>query len=291
MIILFIIFPLTLLKSIDSLKFSSIIGVIAIFYLIIMVIVNKFTEIPNGEPHKTYKNINVSPTTLLSLPIIILAHGVHVVVFPILKDLHQPTLKRMTISTTSSVLLYGLIYIIFSIFGYLTFYDKCQENILKNYNKDNISANIAKVFISIKIMMGFPLQLFSLRNTFNLIFFSNKEFSWIRHVFISFFVILFAFILGTLIPWISIIYGLVGSSILMSIFILMLVLMFTLPSLIYIKLFFINEKFWVKNKFECIYLILPIIILLLSLLFGTICFSTTVYSTIDRFFIHLNTTQ
>jgi amino acid permease len=76
-------------------------------------------------------------------------------VFPILKELHNPTVKRMTIATTTGVVIYTLLYLSCGVFGYLTFYGTSQDNILKNYKKDNIAAMIGKEGIAITAMMSF----------------------------------------------------------------------------------------------------------------------------------------
>jgi amino acid permease len=133
-------------------------------------------------------------------------------VFPILKELHNPTVKRMTIATTTGVVIYTLLYLSCGVFGYLTFYGTSQDNILKNYKKDNIAAMIGKVGIAITAMMSFPLQLFSCRNTINLIIFPNSDFSWIRHIIIALIITVITFVTGTLVPFISVVFGLMGSS-------------------------------------------------------------------------------
>jgi amino acid permease len=104
----------------------------------------------------------------------------------------------MAIATTLAVVIYTILYSSCAIFGYLTFYRFSENNILKNYQKDNIAAIIAKLGMGITVLMSFPLQLFSWRNTFQLIFFPKSDFSWIRHSIIALIVTIVAFALGTL---------------------------------------------------------------------------------------------
>ncbi len=87
-----------MLKTMDALKYPSnifikkgMLAVFAVFYLIIVVIVNKFTELPIGEPSKTFEFVSITPTTLLAFPLIIYAHNCHVLLFPIVKELNNPT--------------------------------------------------------------------------------------------------------------------------------------------------------------------------------------------------------
>jgi amino acid permease len=172
----------------------------------------------------------------------------------------------MSIVTGSSVLITSTLYTLCAVFGYLTFYGYTEDNILKNYKNDNISAMIAKIAICFSIIGSFPIVLSSVRTSINLIFYKDKEFSWERHIIIALIIIIFTFTMGTIFPSISIIFGLLGSS--FAIF-----LMFLFPSFMIIKLLFFKKDSWRINfNFSLILIIFPIIFILISFVFGKIYF-------------------
>jgi len=171
-------------------------------------------------------------------------------------------------------LIYGSIYALIGVVGYLSFFDTLKENILNNYISSNfdIGILIAQIGIGFTVIFSFPLQCFACRNSLNLIFFNGKEFSMIRHVFWAIVIIIITFIVGTLVPKIGVVFGFVGASAGMAV-------MSIIPSLIYLKVIvFEDKKISLKNLFHAI---LPLTIFILGCSMAVVCTVVVVYNGIN----------
>jgi amino acid permease len=69
MIFLLIILPLTFLKTINALRFSSFFALLAVFYVVVMVIIHKFIDIQEERIRKTYQDYNISFSFFMAFPV------------------------------------------------------------------------------------------------------------------------------------------------------------------------------------------------------------------------------
>jgi hypothetical protein len=70
-------------------------------------------------------------------------------------------------------------------------------------------------------------------------------------------------------------------------------MMYFLPSIMFIKLFYFVGEEWRKKlfKFDRLFMIFPIIMGILAIIFGLICFGTTGYNTVLRFMANATTSN
>jgi amino acid permease len=213
-IVVIFLIPCGMLRTLDALKYPSAIAVFAVIYLVVLVVVYRFikpaTDLINSE---AIVWINPSWDIFLSFPIIIYAHNCHVLVFPIMKEVKNPTHSRMEWSTRFAVLIYGGLYMLIGVVGYLSFFSKTKDNILHNFGtKFDVGLLAAQVGIGFTAIFSFPLQMYACRNSLNLIFFEGKPFSAVRHTIFALILIGFTFTLGTLVPKIGTVFGFIGAS-------------------------------------------------------------------------------
>jgi amino acid permease len=107
----------------------SAVAVFSVIYLVILVIafriLSPYTEIITN-PKNPFVPFNLSPDIFLAFPIIIYAQNCHILAYPIMKELHNPTIKRMEWSTRIATAVYGSIYVTVGIVGYLSFYGQTE---------------------------------------------------------------------------------------------------------------------------------------------------------------------
>uniref|UniRef100_A0A2K5K9A9 Amino acid transporter transmembrane domain-containing protein n=1 Tax=Colobus angolensis palliatus TaxID=336983 RepID=A0A2K5K9A9_COLAP len=144
----------------------------------------------------------------------------------------SPSKKRMQNVTNTAIALSFLIYFISALFGYLTFYDKVESELLKGYSKylpHDVVVMTVKLCILFAVLLTVPLIHFPARKAVMMIFFSNFPFSWIRHFLITLALNIIIVLLAIYVPDIRNVFGVVGAS-------TSTCLIFIFPGLFYLKL-------------------------------------------------------
>lgn len=182
--------PLSLLRSVSSLQFSSFLGVTAILFLVFATMYHcarhRFADhwsceemISDSSSSEDACNTTVEYTrlasgqqlldTVNSLPLIMFAYCCQVNVYDIYRELGTPTeAKMMRVSWMGMVGLCFVIYSCMGIFGYLDFRADVEGNVLRNLQydvqRDGVIA-AAFVAITLTVVVAFPLVVFPTRES------------------------------------------------------------------------------------------------------------------------------
>jgi amino acid permease len=170
---LFVIAPFSMLDKMNSLRFTSLFGVMAIFFLAGVTVYSSILTMATKGFAVTWGTSTAIPVRwfdlLQSIPIIIFAFTCQINVIPIYNELEYANAKRMKKVTRSSVFLSFTVYFLMGVFGYLNFADVgVDPNVLSSYqvekshNPLHISAYVA---ILLTIALAYPLSVFPLRYT------------------------------------------------------------------------------------------------------------------------------
>ncbi|KAG0199505.1 hypothetical protein BGX28_007249 [Mortierella sp. GBA30] len=152
-----IIGPLAFLKRLDSLKATSALALMAVFYLVYIVIhyyVNPEQPLP---PKEEIRLVHLSSQFLTTLPIFVFAFTCHQNIFSVyneLTDNGQSMLNRIISSSIGSAV---VTYHTIGVLGYLTFGNVVGSNIIQMYNA-SLLVTIGRIAIVILVMFSFPLQ-------------------------------------------------------------------------------------------------------------------------------------
>eukprot|EP01100_Stratorugosa_tubuloviscum_P008767 TRINITY_DN364_c0_g4_i1.p1 TRINITY_DN364_c0_g4~~TRINITY_DN364_c0_g4_i1.p1 ORF type:complete len:357 (-),score=93.89 TRINITY_DN364_c0_g4_i1:62-1132(-) len=159
-----ILIPLCLLRKVDSLKFTSVLALICIIYLILVIaiqstqrIIDNFTNILNNANFLSF-----STDIFLSFPIISFAFTFHTTLFPVFDELKNQ--QQIMPAVVSSIAFSWGCYTIVGITGYLSFYESTEGNILLNFD-ENGWIIAGKVSLAILICFSYPLLFFPLKET------------------------------------------------------------------------------------------------------------------------------
>lgn len=166
-----IVTPLSYLKKLDSLKYTSVVALVSVVYLVCLVVGHFFLDRSSGS-----EAIRLGPfswrLTLASFPIFVFAYTCHQNMFAILNEL-EPSEKdgsqtrQSNIIIRNSILIACFSYLIVGILGYLTFGDSVNANIITMYPKDSIPSLVGRLCIVIMVSLSFPLQCHPCRGSVN----------------------------------------------------------------------------------------------------------------------------
>eukprot|EP01064_Diplonema_japonicum_P019053 TRINITY_DN2775_c1_g1_i1.p1 TRINITY_DN2775_c1_g1~~TRINITY_DN2775_c1_g1_i1.p1 ORF type:complete len:515 (+),score=65.02 TRINITY_DN2775_c1_g1_i1:72-1616(+) len=182
----FLMLPLSFLKSVNSLRFSSMLGVVSILILVAASIyhcsTNRFEDwsecgSDSGSCDTDISWVEFDIGMVLTVPLIMLAYTCQVNVFSIYNELKDPSpAKMMKISWLGMGGLCFVVYGLMGTFGYLDFLGDTKGNVLKNLDPStNAFIAIAFVAIALTVVVAFPLVVFPCRDSIFNILMAHKS--------------------------------------------------------------------------------------------------------------------
>ncbi|KAL8765753.1 MAG: hypothetical protein Q9209_007260 [Squamulea sp. 1 TL-2023] len=162
-----IVIPLSFLRRLDSLKYTSVIALISIGYLVILVIAHfvKGDTMQHRGPIRVVR-WESAVATLNSFPVIVFAYTCHQNMFSVLNEIGNNSHVRTTSVVVASVGIATFIYILVAITGYLSFGNAVLGNIVSIY-APSISSTVGKAAIVVLVMFSYPLQVHPCRASIN----------------------------------------------------------------------------------------------------------------------------
>lgn len=179
----FMVAPLSYLKRLDSLKYTSVVALFSVVYLMCLVVEHYIVDdIPDREIDVLGPKL--LRLTLSSFPIFVFAYTCHQNMFAIINEL-EPSEKSGSETRQSNMIIRNAIsvacgsYLLVGIIGYLTFGNKVDANIISMYPRDSIPSLIGRLCIVVMVSLSFPLQCHPCRGSVNHIRY------FIKHGFLS----------------------------------------------------------------------------------------------------------
>ncbi|XP_069382764.1 sodium-coupled neutral amino acid transporter 3-like isoform X1 [Paralichthys olivaceus] len=240
-----IIFPLALMKHLGYLGYSSGFSLSCMVFFLSVVIYKKFiiscplevfsnfsvnTSLPDDTC--TTKFFTINQETTYTIPILAFAFVCHPEVLPIYTELSNPTKRRMQNIGNVSILGMFIMYFFTAIFGYLTFYENTEPELLHTYSKVDLLDTLilcVRLAVLVAVTLTVPVVLFPIRRALLQILFPGKPFHWLRHSAIAVCLLFTVNLLVIFVPNIRDIFGIIGATTAPS-------LIFILPGLFYIRI-------------------------------------------------------
>ncbi|POR30883.1 Uncharacterized protein TPAR_08890 [Tolypocladium paradoxum] len=152
-----LVIPLSFLRRLDSLKYTSVVALVSIGYLIVLVVYH-FAADPHADP----KDIRViqwagAVETLSALPVVVFAYTCHQNMFSILNEIKDNSPPRIVGVVASSIGSAACIYVLVAITGYITFGNAIVGNIVSMY-PTGVASTIGKAAIVVLVLFSVPLQ-------------------------------------------------------------------------------------------------------------------------------------
>lgn len=159
---LLLIAPLSFLKNLRSLKFTSTLGTFAAFYLLLFVSIYYFFLQP-AESRVPLSELRwwpplYSPKLLSALPILTFLYACHQNIFTVFSELRNNTPRRMDTVIFRSVGIATIFYLATASICYATFGATTKGDVLLNYPNDKFTMS-AIVTLAVLLLTSVPMQL------------------------------------------------------------------------------------------------------------------------------------
>ncbi|XP_035399893.1 sodium-coupled neutral amino acid symporter 2 isoform X2 [Cygnus atratus] len=251
-----LILPLSLLKNLGYLGYTSGFSLLCMVFFLIVVIWKMFQiPCPMGSDivNMTLINATLAPSvdenitsddackpkyfifnsqTVYAVPILTFSFVCHPAILPIYEELKGRSRKRMMNVSYVSFFAMFLMYLLAALFGYLTFYGNVESELLHTYSAylgPDVLLLIVRLAVLMAVTLTVPVVIFPIRSSITQLLWAGKEFSWWRHCSITIVLLAFTNVLVIFVPTIRDIFGFIGAS-------AAAMLIFILPSAFYIKL-------------------------------------------------------
>lgn len=253
-IVCFVQLPLGFKRELSSLRFTSLLAFFCIVYLVAYVTLNYFNYCIGdgvGTAHCIwekgfYKEVNLFSTSwsdiMTSLPIMVYAFTCHPYVLPIFQELHHPIKRRMEKVLYRATFLSAGLYLSMGLFGYLTFLNKTNGNILLNNFQHSSGYLLGCLGICSSVTLTMPLLVNTMRRSLQLLYHARYEdathippLGTLAHVTVTVVLLVLAFLTAVVVPDLSLAFGLLGSTVNPMV-------CFILPALFYLKIYSPGEN-------------------------------------------------
>ncbi|XP_025020325.1 sodium-coupled neutral amino acid transporter 1 [Python bivittatus] len=269
-----IILPLCLLKNLGYLGYTSGFSLTCMVFFLIVVIYKKFelscpfldrngtnATFPNvsfGTEACRPKYVTFNSKSVYALPTIAFAFVCHPSVLPIYSELKDHSQKRMQMVTKISFFAMFVMYFLTAIFGYLTFYELVQSDLLHKYqNKDDILVLTVRVAVIVAVILTVPVLFFTVRSSiFELA--RKTKFHLCRHIVVTLILLMIINLLVIFIPSMKDIFGVVGAT-------SANMLIFILPSSLYLKITHQDGSKLIQRIWASLFLALGILFSMVSI--------------------------
>ncbi|KAM8930519.1 sodium-coupled neutral amino acid transporter 3 [Pelodytes ibericus] len=161
------------------------------------------------------KMFTLNSQTAYTIPIMAFAFVCHPEVLPIYTELRDPSKKKMQQVSNISIAVMYCMYFLAALFGYLTFHDHVESELLHTYSyvdPFDILILCVRVAVLTAVTLTVPIVLFPVRRAIQHMFFPNKEFNWIRHTLIAVVLLTLINLLVIFAPSILGIFGIIGAT-------------------------------------------------------------------------------
>ncbi|XP_075251800.1 sodium-coupled neutral amino acid transporter 7-like [Convolutriloba macropyga] len=153
-------FPLCLAKTLDFLKYPSMLGVLSMVYMMGVLVADYAMYGPKNDAV-----IDKKPRSIVdlfnALPTIILGYQCMTNGYPVFGSFSSPRLSKYLVSILGSVIIMTSIYLPVATFGYLKNGQGVSGNILLDYDSSDNKVLVAQIAVLIAVMMSYP-TLFSI---------------------------------------------------------------------------------------------------------------------------------
>ncbi|XP_039211243.1 sodium-coupled neutral amino acid transporter 1 isoform X2 [Crotalus tigris] len=269
-----IILPLCLLKNLGYLGYTSGFSLTCMVFFLIVVIYKKFQLscpfLDRNATDATFSNfsfdteacrpkyVTFNSKSVYALPTIAFAFVCHPSVLPIYSELKDHSQKRMQMVTKISFFAMFVMYFLTAIFGYLTFYESVQSDLLHKYqNKDDILVLTVRVAVILAVILTVPVLFFTVRSSiFELA--RKTKFHLCQHIVVTLILLMIINLLVIFIPSMKDIFGVVGTT-------SANMLIFILPSSLYLKITHQDASKLIQRIWASLFLALGILFSMVSI--------------------------
>ncbi|KAM0683689.1 hypothetical protein MDAP_001263 [Mitosporidium daphniae] len=252
-----IIGPLSFLRRLDHLKYSSSLGLVSVAYLLGLSIFHFFAI--GISPSSAAVIRLFAPFSMKALSrfgIFVFAFTCHQNILPIYNETRRNSIKELMYLCAVCVAISLAIYVSYGTFSYLCYADVLiNGSMFSYYPQDEIPFQIARVLFTLLLAFSYPLQVVPFRMASNFLFRGGKKETILSHVLFTSFILGFTFSISMFLPDLSNVLSLVGSM-------TSSVICYIVPSLFYLSITS-GRPFWAaKRHWACLLLLFGMLVFL-----------------------------
>lgn len=195
--------PLSLFRSLGSLRFSSLFSIVCIVFMTLVIVIKYFQFVHQGlAPSISYQFSHLTLfdwrlTHLLeAIPLVVFAYTCHPNVLPIYLVLKRRSSRRMYKVMNRSIGIATTVYCLCSAFVVLTFGDKTMSNFLKNDYHGDGAVTAGCLGFSVALILTVPLFVHTLRDNLREALLANRRLGFFSHVLLSSALVLLALVVA-----------------------------------------------------------------------------------------------
>ncbi|CAO3650435.1 unnamed protein product [Mucor fragilis] len=152
-----LVLPLSFLRKLDSLKYTSLVALVAVVYLCVIVIYHYYSPTYPSPPQDAIQLGTFSINVLGHIPVFVFAFTCHQNIFSVYNELKDNSKQSITNVITVSIGSSAVIYEAIAILGYLSFGKDVRGNIIMEYPPSYFVAG-GRLAIVILVIFSYPLQ-------------------------------------------------------------------------------------------------------------------------------------
>jgi len=168
-----------------------------------------------GPQQCTPKTLELSSKWYYSIPTMTFSFVCHTAVLPIYSELKNSSPQRMQRVANTSIFICYLLYALAALFGYLTFYNWMEAEMLLMYSyvdSADLLTMIVRITVLIAVVLTVPLTHFPARKALSFILFKDQSFSWRKHLGVMAILLTTINVLVILVPSIRDVFGIIGAT-------------------------------------------------------------------------------
>ncbi|KEG14218.1 amino acid permease-like protein [Trypanosoma grayi] len=206
---LFIMLPLSLARSINSLRYASLVGSMSTTVLVMAICLN---AVGNGAKLTSVPLIKLEMETFSSFNTFVFSICCQSVVSKVYAEMQNRSPCNITKAATLSIGSCSFIYIVAGVFGAADFGVNTEPNIMHNYTNDLDKPYITLAFfaIALTVTMSFPMAIFPTRDSILIVLGYPEDNATTASVVVAAVLALLALILGMLVPNVRILFNVLG---------------------------------------------------------------------------------
>ncbi|WWD06078.1 hypothetical protein V865_004163 [Kwoniella europaea PYCC6329] len=159
-----VVIPLSFLRTLDALRFTSQIALLTVVYLV-LVVVGWFAVKGVSPNHGEVVLARFGRNTLSNFPVQVFAYTCSQNLFPIYNELKNKNQKKMNTVIVASMGSAAAVYEVIGIMGYLTFGSKVGSNVIAMYPPTSLIIAIGRLGIVLLVGLSYPLQVLPCRQS------------------------------------------------------------------------------------------------------------------------------
>jgi len=190
-----LIIPLAFMRKLDSMRHTSFISLLAVLYLLFIVVYYYFVPfgtnemqhrrdlskntVPELNPsypvNPKIENFIISMDLFKNLPIYVFAFTCHQNVLSVYNEMKDNRQKNVNKVITSSIVFGMILYWVVGYYGYITFGDQTESNVISMYPPSSYIILFGQLSMVIMVMLSYPLQMFPCRLSLEKVFYNLKR--------------------------------------------------------------------------------------------------------------------